>query len=163
VLPDLDGLGIVVDLGNYALGRPETDWYTVAHHVWLHGLFGTLLIPAILAIGATNRLRCFLIGVVVVHLHLFCDVVGSRGPDMIDVWPIHYLGPFLDHLSIAWAGQWPLNAWQNVVTTLALIGFVFVRAATVGHSPLSLVSVRGNEAFVERVRMRWRQLRGSDV
>jgi hypothetical protein len=85
--------------------------------------------------------------------------VGSRGPEATDIWPIHYLGPFSRELTVQWSGQWQLNAWPNVAVSAALIAFVFVRANTVGHSPLLLLSKSGNGAFVETVRARWQQIR----
>src|SRR5262249_898229 len=79
VAPDLDGLGAIVDAGNRLLGR-QTFLYGTYHHVLLHGLFGALLIPALLCVWARNRARVFALGFLAAHLHLLCDLVGSRGP-----------------------------------------------------------------------------------
>src|SRR5262245_26818452 len=92
VLPDLDGLGVLVDWSNRLLGRP-TSWYVEYHHALLHGLLGAIVIPAALSALAVKRLRVFAIGFVAAHLHFLCDLVGSRGPDVDDVWPIRYLAP----------------------------------------------------------------------
>jgi hypothetical protein len=161
VLPDLDGLGAAVDFGNRILGRPESFWYGQYHHALLHGAFGAVLIAATLAARASRRGRVFLFGIAAVHLHLLCDFVGSRGRDAADIWPIRYLSPFSERLSIFWSGQWELNAWPNISFTLALLGFTFYRAVSVGHSPVSLFSSRANEAFVGTVRARWHRIAGS--
>ena len=161
VLPDLDGLGAVVDFGNRVLSRPESFWYGQFHHSLLHGLFGAVLISAVLAARASRRGRVFIFGSAAAHFHLLCDLVGSRGPDPADLWPIPYASPFSERLSISWSGQWALNAWPNIVFTVALLSFAFYRAVTVGHSPVSLFSCKGNEIFVDTVRARWLRISGS--
>ena len=158
--PDLDGLGAVADSAARLLGYADPALYGRFHHVLLHGLFGALLLPALGLAFARRRLATFLWSVAAVHLHLACDLVGSRGPEADDIWPIHYLGPFTDAVTFSWSGQWPLNAWPNIVFTLGLLAFVFVRAATTGHSPVSLLSPRAHAAFVATVQSRWKQIRG---
>ena len=160
--PDLDGLGAITDTASRLLGYGDPALYERIHHVLLHGLFGSLLLPAIGLAFARRRLATFLWGIVAVHLHLACDLVGSRGPTTDDIWPVHYLGPFSEAVTLAWSGQWPLNAWPNIVFTLGLIAFVFVRAASVGHSPVSLFNTTAHEAFVTAVQGRWRQIKGRD-
>lgn len=39
------------------------------------------------------------------HPHLLCDFVGSRGPDPVDLWPIIYFGPFDKDPMWLWKGQ----------------------------------------------------------
>lgn len=99
MLPDADGLGLVVDIANRVMGRPGHWYYGQYHHAVLHGLFGALVIPLALCVLATNRLRLFVVGFFAVHLHLLCDAVGSRGPGAEDFWPIPYLAVLqaLDH------------------------------------------------------------------
>ena len=89
-----------------------------------------------------------------VHLHLLCDLAGSRGPSPGDVWPIHYLAPFSERLTVSWPGQWPLNGWPNVLLTIVLIGVVLMQTARNGVSPVSLFSRRADAAFVAAVRKR---------
>lgn len=156
VLPDLDGLGAVVDLGNRLLGGPESFWYGQFHHLLLHGAFGAVVLGTAVASRASERLRVFALALVTAHLHFLCDLVGSRGPEPEDVWPIHYLAPFSEALAFSWPSQWPLNAWPNVVLTLGLLLFVFFRAATAGRSPVSLFSHRAHARFVATVQARWR-------
>src|SRR5262249_9676860 len=88
--PDLDGLGIFVDWTNELLHRPETSYYHLYHHWYGHGLAAALLISAILALFAKQRWRVFAMCMVVFHLHLLCDLAGSRGPSIADNWPIYY-------------------------------------------------------------------------
>jgi len=159
LLPDADGLGVVLDAMNRLLGRPETWYYGLYHHSLLHGLFGSLLIPAGLCVFAANRLRAFLLGCLAIHLHLVCDLVGSRGPALEDVWPIAYLAPFSSRSTISWAGQWPLNGWPNIAFTIALMGYVFARAVRSGYSFVGVFSARADRAFVETVRHRWQVIR----
>ena len=102
VLPDVDGLGLLIDGANRVLGRPGTWFYGEYHHRVLHGLFAGVAIPLALAMVAGNRLRVFIVGVLAVHLHYFCDLIGSRGPGADDIWPLHYLAPFSERWTIQW-------------------------------------------------------------
>jgi hypothetical protein len=160
VAPDLDGLGVLVDVANRALGRPESFLYSRWHHELLHGLPGALAIAAVSTLLARSRLRVAVLSFALVHLHLLCDLVGSRGPATGDIWPIHYLAPFSSFPTFAWSGQWPLNGWPNIVLTLLLIGYAFVRAITHGNSPVSLFHRGANLAFVRALRHRWARLKG---
>lgn len=159
VAPDLDGLGLAADAVSRLTGLGNPALYGLYHHFVLHGLFGALLLSAIGIVFAGRRLAVLLWGLAAVHLHLACDLVGSRGPSALDIWPIHYLGPFSDAGTLAWSGQWPLDAWPNIVFTLGLLAFVFARAASVGHSPLDLFNARAHAAFVAAVQGRWRRFR----
>src|SRR5712672_3355183 len=40
ILPDADGLGLLVDLGRQAFGYKSAGLYVRYHHYWLHGIFG---------------------------------------------------------------------------------------------------------------------------
>lgn len=157
--PDLDGLGVLPDLAARLLGMGDPALYGRLHHALLHGLLGALLVPACALAFAHRRVRTFLWCVAVVHLHLLCDLVGSRGPAAEDIWPIPYLAPFSEAWTFEWAGQWALNAWPNVFFTLGLLAFVFVRAATADSSPVQLFSEKAHAAFVTTVQARWRRIR----
>src|SRR5689334_4876213 len=76
VLPDADGLGLLVDIANHALGRPETAYYQNYHHMFLHGAFGAVVISGFLALFAQQRGRVALLSLLMVHLHLVCDLLG---------------------------------------------------------------------------------------
>ena len=154
VAADADGLGVLVDWGHRLLGRPETAWYGTYHHVLFHGLFGAVLAAGAAAAVCRGRLLAAAGAFLAVHLHLLCDLVGSRGPTAGEIWPIRYLAPFSDALTVSWQGQWPLNGWPNVLITLILLGLVLVQAGREGVSPVSLFSRRADAAFVAAVRRR---------
>lgn len=158
VLPDLDGAGVVLDLANRALSRPETMYYFEWHHRLLHGIPGALLIAGGVAAFAKRKVRTLALAFAAVHLHLVCDLVGSRGPGPDDFWPIGYLEPFSRALTFEWAGQWTLNAWPNILFTLVLLAFAFWSAARRGYSPVELFGGRAETAFVDTVKARARTL-----
>ena len=108
-----------------------------------------------------DRLRTFCVGVMAVHLHYLCDLVGSGGPAPDDIWPIAYLAPFSDRWTFQWSGQWPLNAWPNVLLTAGLMACALYRAVRSGYSPVGVFSTAADRAFVETVQRRWRLLRPS--
>ena len=159
VLPDVDGLGAVVDSTRSFLGMPVTAHYEDYHHLLLHGLPGAIAISGLLALFAVRRGRVFVCAFVAVHLHLLCDIAGSRGPDPGDIWPVWYLAPFSEKPVILWAGQWPLNAWQNIAFTIALLGYALWAAAVRGHSPVEIVSRRADPGVVAAVKARWARAR----
>lgn len=154
IAPDMDGLVVLVDLGARALGRPDPALYGVYHHALTHGLPAALLIAALTAAFAERRAKAAALAFLVVHLHVLCDLVGSRGGAPEDIWPLHYLAPLWREATLEWSGQWALNAWPNVVLTVALMGLVMVRAVRRGYSPVGLVSRRGDAAFVAALRAR---------
>ena len=159
IAPDVDGFGMLPEL----LTRDSRDpllWWTEYHHMLAHNLLFACIAAAIGAwlASARNRVRIALLVFAGVHLHLIEDVAGSRGPDGYQ-WPIPYLYPFSDSVSIAWDGQWFLNAWQNIVITIVLLAVTFVLATRRGYSPLSFFSRRGDAAFVATLRRRFSQER----
>ena len=159
VLPDLDGLGVVADVGHKLLAGNDSWHYGDYHHQLLHGLPGAVVLPALLALRGVERLKVFAFGFVAVHLHLLCDLVGSRGPTAVDIWPVWYLAPFSDRPVLLWQGQWPLNAWPNVVFTLALLAYAFWAAVARGYCPVGLFSAKADVVVVQTLRTRWRKLR----
>jgi hypothetical protein len=159
LLPDADGLGIVLDGANRLLGRPDSWYYGRFHHELLHGLAGAILIAFVMSLFALDRVRVFVYGFVLVHLHLLCDLIGARGPGADDIWPISYLAPFSDRWTLQWSGQWALNAWPNVLFTLVLIAYAFASAGARSHSPVGLFGRRADRVFVGAVRQRWARLR----
>ncbi|MDH4265583.1 MAG: metal-dependent hydrolase [Deltaproteobacteria bacterium] len=159
VLPDADGLGVLLDGANRLLGRAGSWYYGDYHHAVLHGVFAAVVIPVVMSFFAAQRLRMFAVGVLAVHFHFLCDVVGSRGAGADDFWPLSYLAPFSQRLTIQWSGQWSLNAWPNIVFTLLFIAFAFFRAIRAGYSPIGVFGAGADRVFVETVRNRWRLFR----
>jgi inner membrane protein len=155
VLPDLDGLGAVADAGVQLLGKPDGWNYGVYHHWFLHGLPGALVLPALLAVTAKRRMAVFGFGFLTVHLHLACDIVGSRGPEVADFWPIWYFAPFSDRFPILWPGQWPVNSWPNVALTIFLMACVILVGIRQGHTVAAMFSRAADARIVETLRCRW--------
>jgi hypothetical protein len=88
------------------------------------------------------------------HLHLLCDLIGSRGPDG-DQWPIPYLQPFSNALQLTWHGQWALNGWPNLAITVLLLLTTVWLAWRLETSPLELFSGPANRAFARTLRQRF--------
>jgi len=150
ILPDADGVGLVLGLacGSWDLAQ---HWYAAWHHAIGHNLLAAVVVAV--AIGAWCRSwRAGALALVTFHLHLLCDVIGSRGPDGYQ-WPIPYLTPF-SAWGWTWDGQWPLNAWQNTVITALALGLSLVLAVRRGRWLTELLSVRWDAAVVEVLRRR---------
>ncbi len=147
--PDLDGLGIVPELATRSSAHP-LYWYSQYHHVLAHNL-GFAALVAALALAVCRRWKTALLALVSFHLHLLCDLAGSRGPDGYQ-WPIPYLLPFSDRWQLTWSGQWPLASWENLAVTLSAIAACVVIAWRKGHSPVEVFSLRGDAVFVKALR-----------
>lgn len=154
VLPDADGLGIVADMAhNLATSQePTFHHYQQYHHLLLHGWPGAILISLILTGFARKKPRVLLWCLVAFHLHLLCDLLGSRGPDVGDLWPICYSEPLFRHPIWFWKGQWKLDGWQNQIITLALFCVSIWVAVKRGYSFVEVVSERADKAFVQVLR-----------
>jgi inner membrane protein len=167
--PDLDGLGIIPEFLTRNTNHPLL-WFSEYHHT-LHTLaFAVattaiaLLIslssdfirgPVIRRLSAPPRLwTTALLAFLSFHLHLFCDIIGSRGPDRYQ-WPIPYLQPYSSRLQLSWQGQWNLVGWQNLLITSILLFLTLWLAWTSGRSPLELVSRNANQALVAALRRRF--------
>jgi hypothetical protein len=148
ILPDLDGIGLAVDLARQALDLPDKMLYATYHHYLLHGIFGGVVISVVLACFARERWRVALLALVVFHLHLLCDFVGSRGPAPTDLWPIYYLGPFSKHPVWVWAGQWRLDGWFNRYFTVVLFLSALWLPVKLGYSVVGIFSRRADQVFV---------------
>lgn len=157
VFPDLDGLGVVVDIANRALGQPEMYLFEKWHHVFLHGLPGAVVFVVVAMLFGMRGFRPLAWGFVSFHLHLLCDLVGSRGPTPGEIWAIEYLSPISHALTMQWTFQWALNAWPNQMLTLGLIVWALGRGIRNGATPVSIFSERADSEVVAALRARWRQ------
>jgi inner membrane protein len=153
ILPDVDGLGLVVDIARIECGYSPTQLYARYHHYLLHGLFGAVLIAGLLACFARRRWRVALLALAV--FHLLCDLAGSRGPSPEDLWPIFYLGPFDHDPMWIWKGQWRLDGWQNKLICVVLFAWSLWLAARDGHSFVGTFNRRVDAVFVGVLR-KWR-------
>lgn len=152
VVADIYGLGIIPELLTRNSAHPLL-WFSRYHHS-LHNLAFALFISALALVLAEQKQKTIVLCFVGFHLHLFEDLLGSRGPDG-DQWPIPYLAPFSSALNLAWHGQWSLNAWPNFVITLGLLGMTFCLAWARGYSPLEMVSQPADRAPVDALRRRF--------
>ena len=132
VAPDIDGLGYFAEILTEHTTSPLL-WYSKYHHVLCHNIgFGLLLALTAMVFGIRRRMTAFLV-LVVFHLHLLGDLIGSRGPDNYQ-WPISYLSPFSQKWELTWSGQWELNAWPNVLITILFFAATIYIAWKKRHS-----------------------------
>ncbi|MBS1839431.1 MAG: metal-dependent hydrolase [Acidobacteria bacterium] len=152
VIPDVDGLGAIVDLVTRGSAH-HTELFSQYHHQ-LHSLAFAIVVAATSFAIARRRWLTSLLVLLSFHLHLLEDLVGSRGPDGYQ-WPIPYLAPFSEAGQMTWNGQWGLNAWPNFAITIGLLALAFFLAWRKGFSPLEMVSKRADEKFIEALRARF--------
>ena len=152
VAPDVDGLGVIPEVLTRNSSHPLL-WFSQYHHVMHNALFSVVVAAAAFALAA-RRWKTALLALVSFHLHLLCDVLGARGPDGY-AWPIPYLLPFSNSVQWTWHGQWPLNGWQNMVITVALLLTTLFLAWKRGYSPLEMFSLKADRRFVETLRERF--------
>ncbi len=154
--PDADGLGIIADFLTRNSSKP-LQWWSEYHHLLGHNTaFGALLAAAVLVFAQRRKTAAALLSLTSFHLHLLCDLLGSRGPDGWQ-WPIPYLWPFSSSWQWTWDGQWALNAWPNLLITAVALAATFYLAWKTGRSPLELVSCRADRRLVAALRARFGQ------
>ena len=153
VAPDVDGLGIVPELLTRGTSHP-LPWFSEYHHVIAHNVAGAAVATGLAFALARKRPLTAALACVTFHLHLFCDVLGAKGPDGSQ-WPIPYLLPFSNAWQWTWSGQWELNAWPNMVITAVLLLLALVLAWRRGFSPLEMLSSRADGVLVETLRKRF--------
>lgn len=154
VLPDCDGLGAVVDVAAALISGKECTfhYYQQYHHLLLHGWPGAIAVSAALALFARERRRVFLLCLVTFHLHLLCDLIGSRGPTIGDLWPICYSEPVFRHPIWIWKGQWRLDGWQNQCIFVVVFALSIWLAVKRGHSFVEAISERADKIFTQVLR-----------
>lgn len=152
VVPDVDGFGIIPEILTRNSQHPLL-WFSRYHHS-LHTLLFAIIIAVLAYALAERKGRTALLCFLGFHLHLFEDLLGSRGPDG-DQWPIPYLAPFSSSMNLTWHGQWSLNAWPNFALTIGLLTATLYLAWDRGHSPLEMISGKIDRAFVSVLRQRF--------
>jgi len=162
ILPDLDGAGLAVDIAKAVVtAQPNThDWYARYHHILLHGWPGAIVICGTLAIFAHRRWQTLLLCLLTFHLHLVCDLLGSRGPTTADLWPICYSEPLFRHPIWFWRGQWRLDGWQNTVVFVLVFATALWLATQRGYSFAEILGRKIDAVFVGTLQKWRRQLRG---
>lgn len=160
VAPDVDSLVLLADLIQ-GRGLDSLELWSRYHHVLAHNVAFALAVAIACGLLARRKLAVGAMALVVVHLHFLCDIIGSRGPPPGYQWPVPYLLPFSNawQLTVNW--QWALNAWPNVIFTLALLGLTLYVSWARGLCPVGLFSQSANRAFVALLRKRFGQPRGS--
>jgi inner membrane protein len=154
VVPDVDGLGMVAEILTRNSRHPLL-WFSRYHHA-LHTLAFAVVITLLAFALAQQKWKTSALCFLGFHLHLFEDLLGSRGPDG-DQWPIPYLAPFSSAANLTWHGQWSLNAWPNFAVTIALLSVTLYLAWARGYSPLELVSRAMDREFVVTLRRRFQR------
>src|SRR5881396_3540637 len=82
ILPDLDGLGLLV----------SEELYFRWHHIVLHNLAGALAALVLVAVFAQQRAVTLTLTFISFHLHLAADYFGSGGAEG-PPWVLPYLYP----------------------------------------------------------------------
>jgi len=153
VVPDIDGAGLLFDFFSGDGSRPLLLW-SKYHHILCHNIGFFLILLMFTALFSTKRLLTCGLVFITFHLHLICDIAGSKGPGG-DQWEIPYLLPFSDTWQLTWGHQWELNAWPNfAITVFAIILTLFI-AWKKGVSPVDFFSTTGNTLFVKTLRKRF--------
>jgi hypothetical protein len=155
IIPDIDGLGLVADLLTRNSAH-ATTYFADYHHILAHNLGAALVVTLIGFFLATHRWLTALLIFLSFHLHLLCDLVGSRSPDGYQ-WAIPYLLPFSHAWQLTWQGQWELNAWPNFLITGAALVAMFWLAIKRSYSPLEMISKRADRALVETLQKRFKR------
>lgn len=155
ILPDADGLVVDVAKSIANGGEPSFDYYQQYHHLLLHGWPGAILVAGLLACFAQKRGRVALFCLVTFHLHLLCDLVGSRGPSPGDLWPICYGEPLFRHPVWFWKGQWRLDGWQTQTIFFMVFALSLWLAVKRGYSMVEFLGARADAAVVGVLR-KWR-------
>ena len=150
--PDIDGLGIVVQVATANSERP-LEWFSLYHHRLAHNVLAAALCILLCWWLSGRNLRVAVLACVAFHLHLLCDLIGARGPDGYQ-WPIPYLLPFSEAWQWTWSGQWQLNAPPNVIITVVVLAITGFMACQRGFSPVELVSPTADTRVVATLR-RW--------
>lgn len=154
VLPDVDGFGMILDVVKSLASGQEITFhnYQKFHHLWLHGWPAALFLATVLTCFAERRWRVAFWCLVTFHLHLLCDLLGSRGPSVADLWPICYGEPFFRDPVWFWKGQWRLDGWQNLSVFLMVFLLSLWLAVRQGYSFVEVLSVRFDDRFVKVLR-----------
>ena len=154
VIPDVDGLGMLVEIPTRDTSHPLL-WWTEYHHILAHNIGAAIVVTAAAyAFAQRRRPLTALLACVAFHSHIAGDIIGARGPDGYQ-WPIPYLLPFARYPEFSWDGQWALNAWPNFVITAIALAITFRLAWSRGYSPIEFFARRADALFVEALRSRF--------
>ena len=137
-------------------GKENTfHYYQQYHHYLLHGWPGAMIVSVLLMFFGRQHWRVLFACLLTFHLHLVCDLIGSRGPTARDLWPICYSEPFFRHPIWFFKSQWRLDGWQNRVITLILFLTELGLAPRRGYSCVEVFNRKADTVFVAVLR-KWR-------
>ncbi len=153
VIPDIDGFGYSIENWITSGWDQPLFWHSNYHHTLCHNLGFAALVTAGAFWLSKGSWKTTLLACLMFHLHLLCDVIGSRGTDN-DQWPIPYLLPFSNAWQWTWSGQWELSAWPNRAIGVGCFALTLWLARLKGHSPVEIFSQRADTAIVGILR-RW--------
>jgi len=153
VVPDIDGLGMLIEIPTRNTSHPLL-WWTDYHHVVAHNIGAAIIVTLLAFAFSSHRWLCAILACISFHSHILGDVIGARGPDGYQ-WPIPYFLPFSRTPELVWSGQWALNAWQNMVITAGGLLVTVYLAWKRGYSPLEIVSPKADRVFIATLRHRF--------
>lgn len=140
VLPDIDGIGILVDV----------EYYKMYHHVLGHTIFFGLLSAVGFAIFSggkpVGQRLSYLFGIYLLmfNLHVLLDYLGS-GPG----WGMKYFWPLSDyHLENPYV--WQLQSWQTTLSFFVLLIWMMIIAYGQKRTPLEMIAPNTDRKIVEK-------------
>ena len=135
LIPDLDGLGILVSM----------DYYAKFHHVLGHNLVFAVFISLVAAILAKNKAITPLLVFFSFHLHILGDLLGSGAG-----WGVYYFWPFNRYLwEFKPPFQWELDSWQNLLVTAVCVGLIIRFSLSKNRTILEFFSSRLDKTVVD--------------
>ncbi len=147
VIPDIDGFGYPIENWLTFHWDKPLLWFSDYHHILCHNVGFAALVTVGAAWLSKGNWKTTLLACLTFHLHLLCDVAGSRGVDNYQ-WPVPYLLPFSDAWQWTWSGQWELSAWPNRAIGVSCFALTLWLAWRRGFSPLEMISSRADAAMV---------------
>ncbi len=153
IIPDIDSIGIIAEKLTKGSDQPLL-WWSKYHHVITHNLGFALLLAIVVFVIAKKKWQTTGLAILSFHLHLLGDLIGARGPEGYQ-WPIPYFLPFSNAWEFSWQGQWAINAWPNIAITVMALVITFFLAWRRGYSPIEIISISWDRAFIKTLRNRF--------
>lgn len=151
VIPDIDGFGYPIENWLTINWDQPLLWHQQYHHLLCHNFGFAVFVGAAVLWFSRGSWLTLILAELSFHLHLLCDVIGSRGVDGYQ-WPIWYWVPFSRELEWTWSGQWELSSWPNRVIGVVLLLITLVLAWWKGYSPVEMFSAKADAKFVAILR-----------
>lgn len=134
LIPDIDGIGVVISL----------EYYAKYHHVIGHNLLLALIISLFAYMYCKEKLKAAALTFLSFHTHLLGDLLGSGSG-----WGILYWWPFSRHEYEFYPPfQWELDSWQNFIVTVICLGIVVYCAIKKDRTIVEVFSVKADKQVV---------------